>query len=124
MRSSVVKGVFIFAAGAATAVLAGSWYPPPPITVGEFQERATSLIAQVEALSVYVDVVEEGRVAIFTDPYACAPPTPPRPTLPKGAVDAYSLQKATFTLISINERYLKGDYEAVHATDKCKPYAK
>ena len=46
MKSSVFKGAALFAAGAATAALASGLYPNEPITVGQFQERATVLIAE------------------------------------------------------------------------------
>ena len=40
MKSSVIRGLVIFAAGAATAALASGMYPKEPITAGQFQERA------------------------------------------------------------------------------------
>ena len=123
MNKSAVRGVLIFAAGAATAVLAGGgFYPPPPITPEDFQERMTKVIFELDALSPYLSVIEDGRVGIYPDPYACAPPTPPRPNLPKFAVDPYSLQQMAYVANAINARFLSGDTAPVYAVDKCKPY--
>ena len=36
MKSSLIRSVVIFAAGAATAALASGMYPREPITVGKF----------------------------------------------------------------------------------------
>jgi hypothetical protein len=123
MKASLVKGVLIFAAGAATAALASGLYPKEPITPGEFLERANVLIAEVEALGAYVAVAEDGRVGIFTDPVACMPPTPPRPNLPANAVDSRTLRKATAALIAINEGHLFDENMPVYVQGRCKPYA-
>ena len=122
MKASVVKGVLIFAAGAATAALASGLYPREPITVGQFQERALVLIAEVEALGGYVAKAENGRVGIFTDVGACLPPNPPRPNLPAYAVDSRSLRLATEALIAINEGLVMDEHELVYEAGKCRPY--
>lgn len=123
MKTSAVRGVLIFAAGAATAALASGLYPVEPITVPEFRERATVLIAEVEALGAYVAVVENGRVGLFTDPIRCVPPTPPKPVLPANAVDPRSLRAATAALIALNEGYMLDEHEPVYEVGRCKPYA-
>jgi len=116
--------MLIFAAGAATAVLAGGLYSEP-IKVGEFHERAVVLIAELEALSPYIGTIEDGRVGIYENPVgACLPPTPPRPNLPKFAVDPYALQKTAYALATVNEALMRGEKAPIFATDKCKPYEK
>lgn len=123
MKASVVRGFFIFAAGAATAALASGLYPREPITVPEFQERATVLIAEVEALGAYVAVAENGRVGLFTDPSRCVPPVPPKPVLPANAVDPRTLRAATAALIALNEGYMLDEREPVYEVGTCMPYA-
>ena len=122
MKSSVFKGAALFAAGAATAALASGLYPNEPITVGQFQERATVLIAELEALGGYVAVAENGRVGIYTNVGACAPPVPPRPNLPKFAVESHSLRLATQAMNAINEGRLMDEHELVYEVGKCRPY--
>jgi hypothetical protein len=119
----VVRGFFIFAAGAATAALASGLYPPEPITVPEFQERATVLIAEVEALGAYVALAENGRVGLFTDPGKCVPPVPPKPVLPAKAVDPRTLRAAAAALIALNEGFMLDEQEPVYEVGACKPYA-
>jgi hypothetical protein len=122
MKSSLIRSVVIFAAGAATAALASGLYPPEPMTPGEFQERATKLIAQVEALGAYVAVTENGRVGIFTDPYACIPPRPPVPVLPLNVVDPRTLESATRALNTMNLGRLMDEPTLVYEVGLCKPY--
>jgi hypothetical protein len=123
MKKSAIRGVLIFAAGAATAALASGLYPKEPITAPEFQERATRLIADVEALGAYVALTEKGRVGLFTDPYACIPPVPPVPILPANAVDPRTLRLAVEALMTLNEGYMLGETEPVYEVGRCKPYA-
>ena len=123
MKSSFIRGLLIFAGGAATAALASGFYPPEPMTAGEFQERLIKLSAQVEALGAYVAVAENGRVGIFTDPAACIPPVPPNPVMPPNGVDSRTLRIATLALITHNEGILMGENGLVYEVGRCKPYA-
>jgi hypothetical protein len=123
MKSSVIRGLLIFAAGAATAALASGLYPPEPISPGEFQDRAIKLIAQVEALGAYVAVAEDGRIGLYTNPYACIPPVPPVPVLPANAVHPSTLETATRMLVVMNHGLLTGETSLVYEVGRCKPYA-
>ncbi len=123
MKASVVRGFLIFAAGAATAALASGLYPREPITVGQFQERATALLVEVEALGAYVALTEKGRVGLYTNPYACIPPVPPKPVLPFNSVDPRTLRLATEALITLNEGWMMDERAPVYEVGRCKPYA-
>jgi hypothetical protein len=122
MKSSVIRGLLIFAAGAASAALASGLYPPEPITPGEFQERAIKLIAQVEELGAYVAVAENGRIGIYTNPYACIPPVPPVPVWPVNAVDPSTLETAARMLVVMNHGLLRGETSLAYEVGRCKPY--
>jgi len=123
MKSSFVRSLVIFAAGAASAALVSGMYPKEPITPGEFLERATVLIAEVEALGAYVAVAENGRVGIYTDPALCVPPRPPVPVLPVNAVDPRMLEAAAKSFITINVGRIMDEHELVYEVGRCKPYA-
>jgi len=123
MKSSAIRGLVIFAAGAATAALASGMYPKEPITAPQFEERLFVLMAEVEALGAYVAVAEDGRIGIFTDPAACMPPNPPRPNYPNGSVDSRTLSKATAALIAYNQGRMYDEREPVYVVGRCKPYA-
>ena len=121
MKASLVRGFIIFAAGAATAALASGLYPREPITAGQFQERAFVLIAEVEALGAYVAKIENGRVGLYTNPYACIPPIPPTPIIPANAVDMRTLRHAAEALIAINEGLWHAETAPVYEVDRCRP---
>jgi len=123
MKSSLVRSLAIFAAGAGTAALASGFYPKEPITVNDFQERANLLIAQVEALGAYVAVAENGRVGLYTNPALCVPPRPPVPVLPANTVDPRTLELATRALKEINLGRLMDESAPVYEVGKCRPYA-
>ena len=123
MKSTVVRTVLVFAAGAGCATLAGGLFGgPEPITVEQFQERVTSLNAQVEALGHYVLQAEDGRVLIMIDPIACIP-NPPSPKLPYGSVNSIFLRKGISALVAQNEGVMLGVPDPVYTNGKCKPYS-
>ena len=122
MKSTVIRTVLVFAAGAGCATLAGGMFAPEPITVEQFQERATGLLAQIDLLGRYVDLAEDGRVRIMIDPIACIP-NPPSPKLPQGAVDSRYLRHGMAALMALEEGLILGVPEPVYTTGKCKPYA-
>jgi hypothetical protein len=123
MKSSLIRSFVIFAAGAATAALASGLYPKEPITAGQFRERISVLVTEVEALGAYVAIAENGRIGLYTDPYACIPPRPPVPVLPYGAVDSRTLRTAAFALMVYNEGVMHGETDLVYEVGRCKPYA-
>ena len=123
MKSSLIRGFVIFAAGAATAALASGLYPREPITPREFQDRALRLIADVEALGAYVAVIENGRIGIYSNPYACVPPRPPVPVLPANAVDPRMLEIAGKALVGMNTGIIMDERELVYEVGRCKPVA-
>lgn len=120
MKTSAIRMLFAFVAGAGCAAMAAGIYPREPITIEEFQERATVLIAEVEALGGYVGSIDDSRVGLFTDPIACVP-NPPVPKLPVNAVDPRTLRRALGALEALNEAYILGEPVPVYELAKCKP---
>lgn len=121
MKKSALRGVAIFAAGAATAVLAGEFYPRPSITVDEFTVMADDLLPRVETLGYYIGKVEKGRIGIYTDPYACVP-NPPLPKWPAKAVGMFDLEAGAEGLIALNKAHFMDEGAPVYVLGKCKPY--
>jgi hypothetical protein len=122
MNKSAIRSVAIFAAGAATAVLAGEFYPRPSITAEEFQVMGDKLLPQVETLGYYIGKVEKGRIGIYTDPYACVP-NPPLPKYPAKAVNLFDLQSGVEGLVALNQSYLMDEGLPVYVIGKCRPFA-
>jgi hypothetical protein len=122
MNKSAIRSVAIFAAGAATAVLAGEYYPRPAITLEEFQVLGDKLLPQVETMGYYIGKIERGRLGIYTDPYACVP-NPPLPKMPAKAVNLFDLQSGVEGLVAMNQSYLMDEPLQIYVIGKCRPYA-
>lgn len=122
MKSSVVRSLVIFIAGAGCATVVAGMYPGEPISQEQWQERATAVLAEVEALGGYVGIAEDGRVGIYTQVGACVPPIP-IPKWPANAVDPRSLRKGAAALVAYNEGLLFEEPQPVYVLGKCKPYA-
>lgn len=122
MKSTLIRGLVMFVAGAGCATVAGGLYSNEPITPEQFQERATGLLAQVEALGGHVALAENGRVGIFTSVEACVYPPPP-PKWPAHFVNPSSLDLGLKALAQINLAYLNEEPMPVYVAGKCRPYA-
>ena len=121
MKTSIIRGALLFAAGAGCATLAGGIYSSAPITPEQFQERANTLLTQLADLGGYVAIAKDGRVGIFTDPYSCVPT--PKPKMPANAVDLIMLHYGLEAMNVMNEGYLVDEPMPVYVVDKCKPYS-
>jgi hypothetical protein len=122
MKSTVIRLILAFAAGAGCATVLAGGFPtaPPPITVDEFQQRSIALIAEAEKLGYYVGSIEDDRVGLFIDPIACVP-NPPLPKLPAGAGDPRNVRKTLNAVEAINEALILGEEAPVYEIGKCKP---
>ena len=119
MKIAIIRGLFLFGAGAGCAtVIAQIAYPPPPITLGEFQDRFGKLLVDAADLGVYIAYIEENKIAVNL--LACPPS--PRPKQPAGAVDPWSLQRALSGLQVLQTARLVGQGEVSFAVEKCHPY--
>jgi hypothetical protein len=123
MKSSIIRGLVMFFAGAGCATVVAGLYPPiEPITPELFQERLTAVLVEVDALGGYVGLAENGRIGIFTNVGACLPPVPP-PKWPAHAVDQRSLEIGFKAAVNLNLNYLAEEGNPVYVLGKCRPYA-
>ena len=123
MKSSIIRGLVMFFAGAGCATVVAGLYPPiEPITPELFQERLTAVLVEVDALGGYVGLVENGRIGIFTNVGACLPPVPP-PKWPAHAVDQRSFDYGVKAAFNLNLNYLAEEGNPVYVLGKCRPYA-
>jgi len=123
MKSSLIRGLVMFAAGAGCATVAAGLYPPiEPITPELFQDRLTTAMAEIEALGGYVGLAENGRIGIYTNVGACLPPVPP-PKWPAPAVDQRGLEYGFKAAFQLNLNYLAQEGNPVYVLGKCRPYA-
>lgn len=122
MKSSVIRSLAMFIAGAGCATAVAGFYPTEPISPKQFLDRATKVLAELEVLGGYVGLAEDGRVGIYTQVGACVfPPRPPK--LPANAVDSRSLNNGVKAIVEINQNFLfEEDGQPVFELGKCKPY--
>jgi hypothetical protein len=122
MKSSWIRSLVIFVAGAGSATVVAGLYPSDEITAEQWQERAIAVLAEVETLGGYVGIADDGRVGIYTQVGACVPPIP-IPKWPAHAVEPRSLRKGAAGLVALNEGLLFEEPRPVYVLGKCKPYA-
>ena len=123
MKSTLIRGLVIFAAGAGCATVVAGLYPPiDPITTEQFQDRLTAAVAEVEALGRYVGIAQDGRIGIYTNVGACVP-SPPVPKWPAHVVDFSSLELGHCAIGTMNKAYMSEERQPVYVLGKCRPYA-
>ena len=123
MKSSIIRGLVMFAAGAGCATVVAGLYPPiEPITPELFQERLTAVLGELDALGGYVGLAQDGRIGIYTNVSACVPPVPP-PKWPAHAVDQRSFDYGVKAAFNLNLNYLAEEGNPVYVLGKCRPYA-
>jgi hypothetical protein len=119
MKIAIIRGLFLFGAGAGCAtVIAQMDYPPPPITLGDFDQRMDKLLVDAAGIGIYLAYIDENKLAVNV---AACPPSP-RPKQPAGAVDPWSLQRALSAMQVAQTAHLVGQKEISFAVEKCRPY--
>ena len=65
MKSSIIRSLVIFAAGAGSATVVAGLYPPiEPKSPEQLLEDGMKLLPQVERFGSYVGVIKDGRIGI------------------------------------------------------------
>jgi len=126
MKSSLIRSIAIFAAGAATAALASDPESYPDLTVGEWEEQAMVALADVARLGAYVVVAADGRVGIMKNPHdaACISPKPPVPNGPPDPPVGGSMRDVRSGTEGILNFYLGLRFhqkDTVYLVDLCHP---
>jgi len=122
MKSSILRGVIVFMAGAGCATVMAQIgdEPLPPKSVEQWQKEATELLPKVALLGEYAEKFNDGLVGVRIDPIACGP-RPPVPKMPAGAVDPRALHRGLAALRELETGYIVQDAAPVYAILKCKP---
>ena len=122
MKSTLIRGLVMFVAGAGCATVVAGLYPPiKPITPEQFQERLTAAMVEVEALGSYVGIAQDGRIGIYTNVGACVP-NPPVPKWPAHVVNFSSLELGQLAMGTMNKAYMSEEPMPVYVLGKCRPY--
>lgn len=122
MKSSLLRSLVIFVAGAGSATVVAGLIPDEQMDPEKFLELSTGLLAGVEKLGGFVGVAQDGRVGIYTNNVgACVlPPVPPK--WPARAVDPNSLELGFAALHQLNNGHLAGEAQPIYVLGKCRPY--
>lgn len=116
MKSSIVRGVLLFVAGAVCAtVLAGGM--PGYMGADEWDMRMKAWLKEGELLGTYVIEVHHGRAYVNPEPIAC--PKPPQPKLPDAAVNPWHLAQATHAGAEMNQLLMLGASVMARETSRC-----
>jgi hypothetical protein len=122
MKSSLVRGIAFFIAGAicASAVAAGLKVGREGLTPSQFEEHAIHLLDELADLGLYVAVLKDGHVGIYSGPReACV--IPPKPNVNPPGVDPRLLKAALGALAAMQHGYEQGQKDMVFIKGKCWP---
>jgi len=123
MKTSIVRGVFLFAAGALCAAVIAGVNPrtkDEPMTPKLFEQRAQHLLAELADLGRYAGPVKNGRWVIYQLPVdACV--TPPQPTVPPPGVNPVALEAMQNGLGPYNAGLIAGRGDLISLMEKCHP---
>jgi hypothetical protein len=123
MKSTVIRSLLIFVAGAGSATVVAGLYPPiEEISQEQFLKDSTVVLAQVEKLGSHVGVIKDGRIGIYTNDVGACVPMPPLPKWPAHAVDQRSTDLGLQMIAALNKAYLAGEEQPVYVLGKCRPY--
>lgn len=118
MKTSILKSLLIFAAGAGCATVIAQVNYKMAMTPQELHEQAPVLLAEIAAIGASVAGISGGKIYLSNNPpIACFPP--PNPKMPAGAVSPMLLRNGVEALIAYNEALIDAHPEAVRTTDKC-----
>jgi len=118
MKSSILRGAMLFAAGVGCTVVAQVSWTPPPEPEEVLEKRLNQLLIDVSQLGRYVTFAENGRVIFNLNPARC--PTPiPLPKLPANAVDPITLRMGAAALFTADEAYMMGAEDPMGSDDRC-----
>jgi|KBSSwiStaDraftv2_1062776.scaffolds.fasta_scaffold719965_2 hypothetical protein len=121
MKSSIIRGVMIFAAGAGSAVVAGGgWWTPPETNPEEFAVRLQKVSRELAEIGVYAVSTRDGVVALDPNPAQCTPT--PQPDIMEGrAVNPVLLNRGLGAVDAYNDGRIAGVKVGIIVRPPCKP---
>ena len=120
MKSSIIRGALIFAAGAGSAVIAGGYWTPPETNVEEFTVRLEKVSRELAEIGLYAVSIRDGVVALDPNPAACTPT--PQPDIMEGrAVNPVLLSRGLRAVDGFNDGRIAGVKVGIIVWPPCKP---
>jgi hypothetical protein len=121
VKSSIVRGVLIFAAGAgcATVVAGGGWYPYETNPV-DYEQRLAKAAREIAEIGIYNFDAKKGVVYLIPSPASCTPT--PIPDIMEGrAVNPIWLRSGFEAVQAWNEGRISGYKTIVKIAPPCMP---
>jgi hypothetical protein len=120
MKSSIIRGALIFAAGAGSAVIAGGYWMPPETNPEEFAVRLQKVSHELAEIGVYSLSTRDGVVWLDPNPAACTPT--PEPDIMEGrAVNPVLLNRGLSAVDAYNDGRIAGVKVGIIVRPPCKP---
>jgi hypothetical protein len=120
MKSSIIRGVLIFAAGAGCATVAGGWWMPPETNPEEYGVLLQKTAHDVAVIGLYGDVDKYGLVSLTPNPAACTPT--PQPDIMEGlAANPVLVYRGLRVIDSYNDARIAGVKTIVKIAPPCMP---
>jgi hypothetical protein len=120
MKSSIIRGVAIFAAGAGSAVVAGGYWMPPETNPEDFAVRLQKVSRELAEIGLYAVRTRDGVVAMDPNPAACTPT--PQPDIMEGrAVNPVLLNRGLSAVDGYNDGRIAGVKVGIIVHPPCKP---
>jgi hypothetical protein len=120
MKSSIIRGVLLFAAGASCATVAGNWFVAPEISLDDYAALVQKTSRDVAVVGLYGQVTKFGQVDLTTNPAACTPT--PQPDIMEGrAVNPVLLERGVRVIESYNAGRVAGVKVGIIVSPPCEP---
>jgi|SoiMethySBSTD1v2_1073268.scaffolds.fasta_scaffold250081_2 hypothetical protein len=119
---SIIRGVFLFAAGAGCAAVLARGDIVPRLTPDEFKAKVQKLVADTSELGVYVVDSKDGVLYVNLNPGECVPT--PDPQVRDGAYDPRWVRDGADAVREFNYGLIAGQEPLVVPIDTCKPATK
>jgi hypothetical protein len=120
MKTSIIRGALIFAAGAGCAVMAGGYWTPPETNPEEFAVRLQKVSLELAEIGVYAVGSRDGVVSLNPNPAACTPT--PQPDIMEGrAVNPVLLNRGLHAVDAYNDGRIAGVKVGIIVSPPCKP---
>jgi hypothetical protein len=118
MKTSIIRSLLLFAAGAGCATVIAQVNYKEAMTPEQFREQAPVLLTEIAAIGASVAGISGGTIYLSSNPpIACFPP--PNPNMPEGAVSPVLLRNGMEALIAYNEAQIDARREPIRVTGKC-----
>ena len=120
MKSSIIRGAILFAAGAGSATLAGGYFDPPEMTLDDYTANLQKLSRAVAELGLYSTGAKGGVVYAQLVPAACTPT--PQPDIMEGrAVNPVLLTRGMKVIDEYNDGRISGVKVGIIVSPPCEP---